>query len=137
MLAERQERIEEIDDMAHLVPFLNALRMRSLECRASARLDLFQASRAERLKCEKTFDQVARDLVRVLGQALGKHVKFLRPGSESRSFDEHWLLRTLESQRLGDMDSYQFLLVSRVSPAKRSSLDRLLKMVAKHKEIFD
>ncbi len=135
MLAHKLDHLQQSDDVAHIVPFLNKLRFLSFECRASARLDLFQACSVLDLDSAKASDNYARILVRVIGQALDKPMEFLAPGSEIRTFDEDWLLRVLDCRMRNDTDSYLFLLMRRVPAAKRSSLDLLLKNIALQEEI--
>ena len=111
-------------------PITDKLRFLSAECRASARLDLFEACKVLDTDHEKAIDSYARVLVRVIGQALDKPMEFLSPGSKSRSFDEDWLLRLLDCRMRNDSDSYLFLLMRRVPTIKRNSLDQLLKNLA-------
>lgn len=118
------------DSLAYLMPFLNKLRFLSSQCRASARLDLFQACKVLDQDAAVASDSYARVLVRVIGQALDKPMEFMAVGSSVTTFDEDWLLRILDCLARDDIDSYLFLLIRRVPETKRNSLDLLLKNIA-------
>ncbi|MEO0747758.1 MAG: hypothetical protein AAFZ10_05220, partial [Pseudomonadota bacterium] len=69
-------------------------------------------------------------LLRVMGQALGKEPVFLRPGVETTSFDERWLIAALMAKTAGDEDSFAFLLLSRIEHSKRRIFALLLSGLA-------
>ena len=103
---------------------INRLRAEALTCRASARLDFFQACAS--IGTSNSEDRVAIILVRVLGQALDRCPRWLRPGEKSFSFDEAWLARVIEAFQNQDIDSYTFLTQSRISEEKRRGFKTLL-----------
>lgn len=99
---------------------LNLLRFHAASCRASARLDLFEACAVlDPTAPSRTEDVHAPILLRVLGQALDAQPVFLRPGDEDVSFDEHWLIAVLSAVARADHDSFAFLVRRRVAPPKQ------------------
>ena len=117
---------------AAALDLLNHIRMVALNCRASARTDLFEACAL--LSTEKSAAKTAHAeaLVKCLPQAIGKTPKILRPGVVEVSFDEAWLLRLVTSASANDRDSFGFLLQSRVSPWARRNVGYLAKSFAEH-----
>ncbi|MEL6119561.1 MAG: hypothetical protein AAGL92_05045 [Pseudomonadota bacterium] len=111
-------------------PLLNKLRFAATTCRASARLDIFAACAV--LDPNETRAEAAQinTLLRVMGQALGKEPVFLRPGVETTSFDERWLIAALMAKTAGDENSFAFLLLSRVEHSKRRIFALLLSGLA-------
>ena len=93
---------------------LNYVRLVALECRSAARVDLFQACAV--LTQDKTVAHraYAETLVKCLSQALGTKPVFYAPGVSEISFDEAWLVRLIQSSASGDLDSFVFLIRSRV-----------------------
>lgn len=66
------------------------------------------------------------DLVKALPEALGRAPRFFAPGTASLSFDEAWLLALKEAVARSDTDSYTFLLQTRMSRERASSLHFVL-----------
>lgn len=114
----------------HVRSILNKIRFFATTCRASARLDIFAACAV--LDPNETRAEAAQitTLLRVMGQALGKEPVFLRPGVETTSFDERWLIAAIMAKVDGDEDSFAFLIVSRVEPSKRRIFGLLLSGLA-------
>ena len=114
----------------HVRALLNKVRFFATTCRASSRLDIFAAcavldpneTRAEAVQI--------KTLLRVMGQALGKEPIFLRPGEDTASFDERWLIAALMAKVARDEDSFAFLIASRVEPSKRRVFGLLLSGLA-------
>ena len=105
---------------------LNRLRFHATTCRASARLDIFDACAVLDADTNRAEDARIKTLLRVLGQALDKEPDFLRPGETALSFDERWLMAALRAKSEGDGDSFAFLICSRVEHSKRRVFGFLL-----------
>jgi len=100
---------------------LNHLRLVALDCRISARTDLFEACASLSASPSHLGYAHASTLMRCLSQALGKTPVLFRPGAYEVSFDEAWLVRLVLASAANDKDSVAFLLRSRVrQPAQRS-----------------
>ncbi|MEM8579992.1 MAG: hypothetical protein AAGF50_02190 [Pseudomonadota bacterium] len=99
--------------------FLNLLRLVGRDCRAKARADLFQACATLSVDSSAAKMAHAEVLMRCLSQALEKTPIFYRPGEQSLSFDEAWLLQLASAIARGDTDSRTFLLHSRIVPHAR------------------
>ncbi|MEO0370339.1 MAG: hypothetical protein AAF231_02685 [Pseudomonadota bacterium] len=99
--------------------FLNKLRFFATTCRATARLDIHAACAVLDANEARAEEAQIKTLLRIMGQALGKEPTFLRPGEDSASFDERWLIAALGAKHAGDEQSYAFLICSRVEPSKR------------------
>lgn len=61
-------------------------------------------------------------MVLLCQKMIGKRLIFFSPGDAEQSFDERWLLAVHDAVRRADVDSYRFLLLSRMSPEKASAL---------------
>ncbi|MEO0751426.1 MAG: hypothetical protein AAFY25_06450 [Pseudomonadota bacterium] len=109
---------------------LNKIRFYATTCRASARLDIFEACAV--LDPVETHAEAAKinTLLRVMGQAMGKDPVLLRPGEYGTSFDERWLIAALSAKLERDEDSFAFLILSRVEPSKRRIFGLLLSGLA-------
>lgn len=121
-------RIE--DFPAAVRTLLNQTRLAALSCRSAARMDVFEACALLSLERSVAAPAAAAALVRALPEALGDRPVFFRPGVETLSFDEAWLLRTIAARQGGDGDSLAFLLGSRVAPAMRRQIGFLLATLA-------
>ncbi|MEM7242569.1 MAG: hypothetical protein AAF429_10320 [Pseudomonadota bacterium] len=119
------------DKSEHLMPLLNRLRFISAQCRASARLDLFNACSFLAAQREDSLDINAEALVRVINQAIDSKFRFSTPGSNATTFDEDWLLRLIDRLQAEDYDSLNFLYMRRVAREKRGVLHALLLNIAK------
>lgn len=114
----------------HLRSFLNKLRFFATTCRASAHLDIHAACAVLDPDEARAEEAQIKTLLRVMGQALGKDVVFLRPGEDETSFDERWLIAALSAKSSGDEQSFAFLVCSRVEPSKRRIFGLLLSGIA-------
>lgn len=103
----------------HVRVTLNKIRFYATTCRASARLDIFAACAVLDPNEARAEEAQMTTLLRVMGQALGQEPVFLRPGENSTSFDERWLIAALSAKADGDDDSFAFLILSRIEPSKR------------------
>lgn len=109
---------------------LNALRHINLTCRCAARTDLFEACAILSHAPNVAKSAYAEALMKSLSQALGQSPVLHRPGVQEVSFDEAWLLRTVEAARRNDHGSFLFLLRSRVPHAARRNLGFLILSVS-------
>ncbi len=98
---------------------LNKLRFHATTCRASARLDIYSACAVLDHNEARAEDAQIKTLLRVMGQALGQSPVFLRPGEESLSFDERWLIAALTAKAVRDDSSFSFLMCRRIEVSKR------------------
>ena len=105
---------------------LNQMRLHAAECRASSRLDLFEACDAISPETQKGEETLIRVVLRVMGQALDKRPLFLKPGTAELSFDEEWLMSLLMAHARGDADSFEFMIRRRVARLKRRSFGSLI-----------
>lgn len=112
--------------------FLNKMRMISMRCRSSARLDMFEACRLLGHMAETNEDVVIEALLRTLRQGLGQSPKFLTPNSDELTFDENWLMRCICALNTSDHASFKFLIYRRVSAPYRQSLGFLIKKVSEY-----
>jgi len=101
---------------------INLLRLHAMQCRVSARVDLFRACQMLAPEASDARAAFATALVRVLGDALDRHPVFHRPGTMTLSFDEAWLARLLDCRLRDDEPSMTFLAHRRVTPIKRRAL---------------
>lgn len=109
---------------------LNRLRFYAAICRSSARLDFFGACALldpDAIHAEEIHIEV---LLRVLGEALDTRPTFHRPNAEAISFDEAWLVATIEAKKRGDDDSFAFLINRRIARQKRREFAMLVSGLA-------
>lgn len=76
-------------------------------------------------------------LLRFLPVALGKRVVFHRPGAQSLTFDEAWLMRLVNAVRTDDQDAIYFALSSRVARHLRAPMRRLAELCADRLDAVD
>ena len=109
---------------------VNYLRLVALDCRSAARTDFYQACAV--LAQDKTAARraYAETLVKCLPQALGARPVFYAPGEGEYSFDEAWLMRLIQSATGQDLDSFAFLIKSRVPPVAQRNLAFLVHAMA-------
>ena len=107
-------------------PLLNKLRFYATTCSASARLDIFAACAILDPDEARAEDAQIKTLLRGMGQALGQEPVFLRPGTDTASFDERWLIAALTAKASGDEDRFAFLICRRVERSKRRVFALLL-----------
>lgn len=105
---------------------LNRIRFLAASCRASAKLDLFEACRLLDMQTDAADEACLITLIRVMGQALDARPVFHRPGEADLSFDEAWLLSTIEARMRDDEDSYAFLVTRRIARDKRRTFGMLI-----------
>jgi hypothetical protein len=98
---------------------LDGLRRLALESRLERRVEPDRACALLRTEPEAAAAAYARALLRILPAATGRRIIFHRPGVESLTFDEAWLLRLIEAIRGRDGDSLRFAICSRVARGMR------------------
>lgn len=125
--AERSDVIEACSASVH--PALSHLRFAMLTCRASARIETFEACASFTPAPDQALAGYAKLLVRVLTREMASAPVFFAPGTEETSFDEHWILRVLNRIADGDSDSLYFLIASRTSRAQCRSIATLFRAV--------
>lgn len=111
---------------------LNYIRIQYARSRCAPRLDLFRACTMITPDPAVGLEICTDALVRCLGQALNRMPVFYRPGANTFSFDEAWLLRVLAAVQYDDHDSLTFLVARRVSPPQRRAFVRLVRLVAQN-----
>ena len=109
---------------------LNYVRLVALECRSAARADLFQACAVLTQDKNVAHRAYAETLVKCLSQALGTKPVFYAPGVSEISFDEAWLVRLIQSSASGDLDSFVFLIRSRVPHIAQRNLAFLVHSIS-------
>lgn len=114
---------------APLPDVLNMLRFYAMDCRSSARLDVFQACKMLALDSTVAADAFATALVRTMPHVMDRSIHFRRPGSPP-SFDETWLMRVIERSKCRDDISLTFLIVSRVPEGRRYAFLHLVNGLA-------
>ena len=80
---------------------------------------------------EAALSAYVETLVRGLPAALQRVVKFHNPGNDDLSFDEAWLVRTIQCHMLNDGNSLAFLLNSRVRYEVRPHLMYLIEKISR------
>jgi hypothetical protein len=105
---------------------LNRIRFTAASCRASSRLDLFEARTVLDAHGKQDDEAHVAALIRVLGEALGARPVFRRTGEEDLSFDEAWLVAAVSARAKGDDASFLFLVTRRVLASKRRSFAMLV-----------
>ena len=122
--------VARVDDLSpEMKADLAALRMAALSCRSAARLDVFEACASLSLEPDPSVSTEA--LIRALPQAFGLRPVLFRPGNPAVSFDEAWLLRLIDAQRMGRTDDAAFLLTSRVAASMRRHVGFLAGAIAR------
>lgn len=119
-----------VEPSAEARSLLNRLRWVARRCRASARMDLFEACAVLSTDRDVADTAHAEVLMKGLSQALGKMPVFFRPGVHEISFDEAWLLRVVDALSRDDDASLVFLLRSRVHPSACRNLSYLIRSVS-------
>lgn len=123
-------RMAEFDGEAGTL--LDALRQIALKCRSAAHTDLFDACAVLSHTPNVAKTAYAEALIKSLSQALGTSPVLHRPGVQEVSFDEAWLLRTMQAAQQNDRASFLFLMRSRVPHAARRNLGFLILSVSEH-----
>ncbi|MGR3492279.1 MAG: hypothetical protein ACU0DW_09485 [Shimia sp.] len=108
---------------------INRLRFYAALCRCSAHLDIYSACAAIGPTADE--ELVVPILIRVLPQAVGRPVTWLRPNEDELSFDERWLAQAIACKQAGDTDSLAFLLHSRVARSKQRIVAMLIGHLAR------
>lgn len=108
---------------------INRLRFHAARCRASSRLDIFEACHLMEATGDR--DIATATLIRVASQALDHAPRWLRPGEPELTFDELWFAQVIQSLAVGDLDSFAFLTRSRIARNKRRMFGALAARVAK------
>ena len=93
---------------------LDFLRAIYQSCRAKPRHDLFAACDLLSFDRHIATSTYAEAILRTLRQTLGRRPNLLRPGDETVTFDESWLLALLRSCGRARKDDIAFLMASRV-----------------------
>ena len=101
---------------------IDFLRVTYQLCRAKPKIDFIRACDILKAREEAALSAYIETLVRGLPAALQRGITLHNPGCNELSFDEAWLLRTIQSYIAHDENSLTFLLKSRVKPATRPHL---------------
>lgn len=101
---------------------LEALRALASRSRIAPRMDLDRACSLLRTDPGPAAEAFALAFLRGVAAATGRAVVLHRPGAESLSFDEAWMLRLIGSIRTGDTDSALFCLCSRIPQPRRAAI---------------
>lgn len=109
---------------------LSHMRMTAMECRAAARVDLFEACALLTLDGEDARRTFLSTFVKCLSDAVRKRIIWHRPGTAELSFDEAWVMRVVTAIRDEDRASLDFLLRSRVAPVDRRYIGFLLARIS-------
>ena len=109
---------------------INRLRFFVVECRAAARLDIFEVCRIFDPEKPLIENEQFSIFVRTLGQAMDKSPIWLRPGCKDFSFDEKWLAAIFDAHFVKDLDSYDFLCRCRIEPYKRAIFNLMINNLA-------
>lgn len=117
---------------AEAFALLNRIRFLAATCRASARLDLFDACSDPGAVADQGEEAQIVTLIRVMGQALGTRPVFRRPGEPDLGFDEAWLVATIGARMSDDASSFAFLLGRRVAGPYRRAFAILVTALADH-----
>jgi hypothetical protein len=126
---ERRE-ITQSEFSPEAICFLNKLRWKSMACRTSAYVDIFEACRLLIQDDEAMADQFADALLRTMRQGLKKAPVFYAINTKEQSFDETWLLRALFRAKKKDYASVRFLVNSRIAQPYRRSMMFLIQSVS-------
>lgn len=110
--------------------FIEYLRVTALDCRASARTDLFRACALLAVEKPKAREAHAQVLMKTLSEILETKPRLYRPGVTELSFDETWLISLARAVRAEDGASAAFLLRSRVPQHARRKMLFLMSMIA-------
>tara|TARA_B100000575_G_C22624202_1_gene386882 strand:- start:8 stop:430 length:423 start_codon:yes stop_codon:yes gene_type:complete len=105
---------------------IDFLRVTHQLCRTKPKIDLLNACDMLKAYEKAALSAYVETLVRGLPAALQRVVNFHNPGCEDLSFDEAWLVRTIQCHVLNDENSLTFLLESRVRPEVRPHLMYLI-----------
>ena len=105
---------------------IDFLRVTHQLCRTKPKIDLINACDMLKAYEEAALSAYVETLVRGLPAALQRVVKFHNPGNDDLSFDEAWLVRTIQCHMLNDRNSLAFLLNSRVRYEVRPHLMYLI-----------
>lgn len=105
---------------------LNALRFRTIECRAERHVEFFKACQLIQTESQIEVESHITALARILHQAIGQAPVIHAPGSRVYSFDEKWLLQIFEQYLQEDFESVLFLIQRRVVSYKQSSFAALM-----------
>ena len=110
---------------------IDFLRVTHQLCRTKPKIDLINACDMLKAYEEAALSAYVETLVRGLPAALQRVVKFHNPGCDDLSFDEAWLIRTIQSHVLNDGNSLAFLLNSRVRKEVRPHLMYLIGKISR------
>lgn len=103
-------------------PALSAIRAVAARSRLEPRSDIEATCQLLRSDPGQAAEAYARAFLRAAAHAIGKPLRFHRPGVAAVTFDEAWVTRLLGSLRCGDLDSALFCIGSRVPRARRASV---------------
>lgn len=95
-------------------PALTLLRLLMRQCRAKARVEVFETCRLLMHNPREGAQDYADALLRILGQALPKGPVIHDLRAQERSFDENWLLALFAALGRDDHSSATFLLRARL-----------------------
>ncbi|MEM6422820.1 MAG: hypothetical protein AAF698_09545, partial [Pseudomonadota bacterium] len=106
---------------------LGFLRARALRVRVAPRVEPFHFCALIEADPHREAASYADALMHVLPQAIGRPILFRRPGIQSPSFDEAWVLSIVASAQRGDEASLLFALASRCAAPFRRPIAFLVK----------
>ena len=109
---------------------LDFLRAIYQSCRTKPRHDLFAACDLLSFDRHIATSTYAEAILRTLRQTLGRRPNLLRPGDDTVTFDESWLLALLRSCGRARDDDIAFLMASRVAPRYRPNLQYLMSQLS-------
>ena len=110
---------------------IDFLRVTHQLCRTKPKIDLINACDMLKAYEEAALSAYVETLVRGLPAALQRVVNFHNPGCDELSFDEAWLVRTIQCHTHSDANSLAFLLKSRVRPEVRPHLMYLIEKISR------
>jgi len=117
-------------------PALSALRAVAARSRLDPRSDIEATCQLLRSDPGQAAEAYARALLRAVSHALGRPVRFHRPGVTAVTFDEAWVMRLLGSLRKGDLDSALFCIGSQIPRERRASVRFLAGALADRLDIL-
>ena len=109
---------------------IDFLRVTHQLCRTKPKIDFIRACDVLKAREEAALSAYVETLIRGLPAALQRVIKFHNPGSSEMSFDEAWLMRTIQSHIVRDENSLAYLLTSRVRPEARPHLVFLIEKIS-------
>ena len=117
---------------------LNKFRFHALSCRASSRIDIFNACKASDLEAYVALEEYYDLLIRTFPDVIDKKPIWLRVGEVNTTFDEQWLVRVVTLAMQNQTDNLDMLIRGRVAREKRRFFYLILNNTIKlYKKIKD